>query len=235
MIGGKILYKSQKMYRLALTSRYHKEQYFIRKSYIDWLKENFLLNIILPRDNHEYNDIVHQCDALLIIGGDDINPTLYDQTLHYYTHLEDSLIEEMDFHLIDSFYKEKKPIIGICRGIQVINVYFEGTLIQHIPDYKTIINHNKDIHKIVIDNTSLLHKYFPQSLFVNSFHHQCVKDIPHLFHISAISEDGFIEAIEYKNIIGVQWHPEKMDEIHQKNFILLIIDLIHLSKNNRII
>lgn len=222
---------SKKMYTLALTSRYQNNQYFVKESYINWLKNDFNIEIIVPTSNN-YSCIAQRCDALIILGGEDIHPTLYDQTLHYYTHLEDKSIEDMDFRLIEYFYNYKKPIIGICRGIQIINVYFQGSLIQHIPDYKTVINHKKDIHKVIINDNSILYKYFPQILIVNSYHHQCIKNISNQFMVSAISEDGFIEAIEHDNIIGVQWHPEKMDEVHQKNFILLINDLIHLNKNN---
>lgn len=225
------MYNSIKMYTIAITSRYHNNKYFVKDSYINWLKNDFNIEIILPT-NKDYKNIIDRCDALLITGGDDIHPTLYDHTLHYYTKLENKDIENMDFQLIDIFHSLNKPVIGICRGIQVINVYFKGTLIQHIPDYKTVINHKKDVHRIIINPNSLLYKYFPDTVLVNSFHHQCIKDISNNINISAISEDGFIEAIEHDNILGVQWHPEKMDEVHKKNFIHLINDLIHLNKNN---
>lgn len=216
------------MYKIAITSRYNQNQslFFIRDSYIKWLENDFYLEFIIPRKNRNYKDIVRSCDLLMIIGGDDIHPSLYDQTLHYHTHLEDHTIEEMDFDLLKQFYKAGKPIVGICRGIQVINVFFKGDLIQHMNDYQTAIDHHKDIHHIIIDETTFLHHYFPSSLIVNSFHHQCVKNIAPLFLISAISEDGFIEGIEYKNIIGVQWHPEKMDETHKNCFIHMLNDLI---------
>lgn len=227
--------KNKQMFKIALTSRYHSDNsfYFIRKSYIDWLSQDFIIQPVLPRKNKNYDDIVSECDLLMIIGGDDVHPSLYDQTLHFYTHLEDKNIEQMDFDLLKAFYNKNKPIIGICRGIQVINVYFRGDLIQHMDDYHTTIKHKKDIHRVIIDNTTQLGKYFPASLVVNSFHHQCVKNIAPMFFISAISEDGFIEAIEYKNIVGVQWHPEKMDETHQQSFIHLIKELI-LKDNHKL-
>ena len=220
--------KNKNMFKLAITTRYHQDNkiYFIRQSYIDWLKNDFIIQPIIPRKDRNYDDIVKDCDLLMIIGGDDIHPSLYDQTLHFYTQLENKDIEQMDFDLIKAFYNKDKPIIGICRGIQVLNVFFKGDLIQHMDDYHTLIHHNKDVHHITIDNTTILGKYFPVSLVVNSFHHQCVKNIAPMFLINAISEDGFIEGIEYKNMLGVQWHPEKMDEVHQKNFILLIKDFI---------
>lgn len=223
--------KKTKMFKLAITSRYDNDRYFIKNSYISWLQNDFNIEIILPRKNRDYNDIADTCDALLIIGGDDIHPSYYNQTLHYYTNLEDKNIEKMDFDLLKCFYNKDKPIIGICRGIQVINVYFKGDLIQHMNDYDTVINHTKDVHRVVIDKTTRLSKYFPGHMIVNSYHHQCIKNIAPFFSISAISEDGFIEAIEYKNIIGVQWHPEKMDETHKNSFIHLIKDLILPKKN----
>lgn len=216
------------MYKIAITTRYNQNQslFFIKNSYIQWLENDFYIDCIIPRKDRDYQDIVKSCDLLMIIGGDDIHPSLYDQTLHYHTHLENKDIETMDLDLLKQFYNAKKPIIGICRGIQVINVFFKGDLIQHMPDYQTAIDHHKDIHHVIIDETTLLHRYFPTSLIVNSFHHQCVKNIAPLFLINAISEDGFIEGIEYKNIIGIQWHPEKMDETHQRSFIHMFNDLI---------
>lgn len=217
------------MFKLALTSRYHNHLFFIKENYIRWLEKSFLLEIVLPSSLSYYEDIAHQCDALLLLGGDDIHPSLYDQTLHYYTNLENQNIEKMDFSLISAFLKEKKPIIGICRGIQLLNVFFNGTLIQHITDYKTVINHEKQIHKIVINHDSFFAKYFPLTLYVNSYHHQCIKQIGHTLSIAAISEDGFIEAIESDSILAVQWHPEIMDEKHKETFIQLMNDFINQS------
>ena len=101
---------SKKVYTLALTSRYQNNQYFVKESYINWLKNDFNIEIIVPTSNN-YSCIAQRCDALIILGGEDIHPTLYDQTLHYYTHLEDKSIEDMDFRLIEYFYNHKKPIL----------------------------------------------------------------------------------------------------------------------------
>ena len=92
--------------------------------------------------------------------------------------------------------------------------------------YPTLIQHNKDYHHVLIQKDTLLSRYFPSQIKVNSSHHQNIKDVPKTLKISAISEDGLIEGIENNQILAVQWHPERMDEQHQKQFIQYILDFI---------
>lgn len=108
------------------------------------------------------------------------------------------------------------PILGICRGIQIINTAFGGTLYQDQSE-GGFIKHNRfdrtedGVHEIRIEEDSFLEKIFRRStLFVNSLHHQMVKDVAPGFKVSARAADGCIEAIEKDDIIAVQWHPEAM-------------------------
>ncbi len=226
------------MYTIGITARYDldKKNIILRETYRKWLKKDFRIKLIIPNDQREYNDILNTCDLLIINGGDDINPTHYHEK-NYHSLLEDPIIEQLDLDLIDLFYKAHKPIIGICRGIQIINVYFKGSLIQEIKNYNTMIDHQKNQHHLVINKNTVLGKYFKENIVVNSFHHQCIKEIAPKFNISAISEDGFIEAIEKDNIIGVQWHPELMDDIHKTLFIKMIKALLinHYDKNSQLL
>ncbi|MBP3322581.1 MAG: gamma-glutamyl-gamma-aminobutyrate hydrolase family protein, partial [Clostridia bacterium] len=99
------------------------------------------------------------------------------------------------------------PIFGICRGIQLINVYFGGSLHQHIGD-----NHKSGSHNINVIKNSFIDKAYPDGMRSNSSHHQAVKKLAPGFKISAISDEGIIEAIENpeKNIYATQFHPERM-------------------------
>ena len=128
------------MYTIGITARYDldKKNIILRETYRKWLKKDFRIKLIIPNDQREYNDILNTCDLLIINGGDDINPTYYHEK-NYHSLLEDPIIEQLDLDLIDLFYKAHKPIIGICRGIQIINVYFKGSLIQEIKNYNTMI------------------------------------------------------------------------------------------------
>jgi putative glutamine amidotransferase len=213
------------MFTIGITARMDEKNLYMKNNYYKWLNKDFNIVIITPNVNNNYTKITTFCDLLLICGGDDVNPIRYNEENTHST-IEDTFIEQMDFDLIKEFVKQRKPIVGICRGIQVINVYFDGNLIQNISEYNTYIDHQKNKHRIIIDEQSILSKYFNKNIIVNSYHHQCVKDIAPYFHINAISKDGFIEGIEYKNIIGIQWHPELMDNHHKTKFILLLRNLI---------
>lgn len=216
------------MYKIAITSRFISSHYFIYQSYYQFLKAYFDIEIVLPRSSRQYEDIVLRNDALLISGGDDIDPRLYHQETLSMTHLEEPLIERLDFDLIEQFHHHHKVIIGICRGIQIINVYFGGTLYQDIPtQYFSPINHQKEKHNLCF--TGILAHYFPSPSLVNSYHHQVIQTPAPHFQVIAISEDGLIEGISYQNILGVQWHPEKMNLFHQRQFLQLIIDMINNS------
>lgn len=216
------------MLKIAITIRKKDDDltYFINKTYLQFLSQEFEIELVLPRIHHNYQDIVKRNDALLITGGDDINPIYYKQELGSHTHLEDHDIELMDFALIHQFYQERKPIIGICRGIQVINVFFHGTLFQDIPTYThSTIDHRQN-HSISIIPHTTLSQYFPSHIQVNSLHHQSLLHVSPLLTVNAMSEDGIIEGVENKHILAVQWHPERMDKQHQRIFLDLMLSFI---------
>ena len=217
------------MYKIAITLRKKEDHmtFFMNDTYYQFLSPYFDIEIVVPRKDRQYQDVVDRNNALLICGGNDIDPHYYHQESHHSNTLEDHLIETMDFDIFQQFYEAKKPILGICRGIQVINILFHGSLYQDIPSqYPTLIQHNKDYHHVLIQKDTLLSRYFPSQIKVNSSHHQNIKDVPKTLKISAISEDGLIEGIENNQILAVQWHPERMDEHHQKQFIQYILDFI---------
>ena len=108
--------------------------------------------------------------------------------------------------MIDLFVRSKKPIIGICGGLQTLNVYFGGDLNQNISNHKL---GDGQMHHINIEKQSFLYDVYQNpKVFVNSFHRQAVRKLAPNFKVTAMSEDGIIEAIEYDNIVAVQWHPE---------------------------
>ena len=195
---------------------YFFERYFLTKHFKDIFEElNVILFPILSGKNVE--EISKMCDGLVITGsGNDIHPKYYGEEVDSKSNLK------IDEHaecakIIDAFCKQNKPILGICGGLQDINVFFGGSL------YQDIQNHNLkgEKHKIKIAEHSFLNYIYNKSeILVNSFHHQAIKKVAPDFKIAAISEDGVIEAIEKDNIIAVQWHPEQiMDRSFFKEFI----------------
>ena len=203
-------------------------KYHCNKAYIDALDKldcNYV--IIAPNSKHDYTYLLDFCDGLLINGGDDIDSKYFNQPLHPTVSLVDPAIDEMDFALVKLFANNKLPILGICRGIQVINVCFNGTLTQDInSDIITSINHSQAplkehlVHDIIIEKDTFLYEIFNDSTKINSIHHQAIKDLANGFKVVAKSNDNIIEAIEKDNIIAVQFHPELLtfDERYLKIF-----------------
>ena len=186
--------------------------------------------IPIQEDTLSLANIVAHVDGLVLSGGGDINPAYFgEEPIAQVT--EDQIKRDLyDFALLKSASDRQIPILAICRGLQVLNVAYGGTLFQDIPTQcPSAIEHNQTLsrdmgsHWVSIRKDSLLHKLFDKSeLFTNSFHHQAIKDLSPRLVATAVTSDGIIEAIEsavLKNIIGVQWHPETMaqnDEDMQK-------------------
>lgn len=206
--------------------------YYIQQSYmhaLDICNANYIG--VIPNQEHDYEAIAKLCDGLLLCGGGDIDPKYYHQSLHESDELVEKNIDEMDFKLIEAFLKENKPILGICRGHQILNVYYGGTLIQDIPSsYHTSINHAQKearhvgTHTIELVKDSFLGKKGDKGIVVNSFHHQNIDELGKSLEVIAYSEDGLIEAMQNESVMGVQWHPECMveDDFH-KNIIQVFV------------
>lgn len=158
------------------------------------------------------------CSALLLSGGDDIDPALYGQT-----PLNDSLHpdperDRFEFALTRAFLDQGKPIFGICRGCQVMNCALGGTLYQDLPE-QLGVNHldSRLRHPITCRPDSVLARLFSRRFRVNSTHHQAVRDIAPGLKITALSSDGMVEAFESARpgqlLWGVQFHPERLTGI----------------------
>ena len=153
-------------------------------------------------------------DGLLLPGGDDINPKYYHQDNQGSEDIDDAL-DELQFEVLDRFVKAKKPIMGICRGHQVLNVYFNGTLIQDIKEkkqHKQIERGVDNINNIISEDNSFIYDIYGKNFKTNSSHHQAVDKVGENLKIAAYSDDGIVEALEHKTlpIISVQFHPERM-------------------------
>lgn len=215
---------------------YDKNISLVKNSYCEALIEGGAVPVILPlTTNIElYDEYVEHCDGLMVIGGPDINAEYYGEVNMPCNGAISPYRDVMELEIIKKIALAKKPILGICRGIQAINVAMGGTLYQDINEQVKniqLIKHGQNAprwhatHKITIKENSIIWSSF-NSLFtsVNTFHHQAVKDIAPNFEVTAWSEDGIIEAIEHKSenfIVGVQWHPEdmwKIDAIHLEIF-----------------
>lgn len=206
---------------IALTSRRMvNDQYtydYANIDYIDALvKANAMPFLVLSV--HDMDEVVQHCDGLLLSGGVDVNPSRYQEVAHSTVNEIFDVIDEQDLSLIDRFVKANKPILGICRGMQILNVYFKGNLIQDIPStyplmqemHSQTTSRETTTHAVNFVEGSVAYEIFGAQTMVNSFHHQAVKNVSEQLAITGISEEGIVEAVENENIIAVQWHPEGM-------------------------
>ena len=176
--------------------------------------------IPLITDEKALEEIVSRIDGLLLSGGGDIYSQLYGEEVHPSVESYDLERDRYDIALVKQAAGRQLPILGICRGIQLINVAFGGNLIQDIPSQvpESTVNHYQEearevaTHSVKINSESRLYQItHSEQIMVNSFHHQAVKSVAPEFEAVAWAEDGVIEAIEStegKVILGVQWHPE---------------------------
>lgn len=165
------------------------------------LKLNVTPVLIYPEA--DINEQLKDCDGLCISGGDDVDPKLYNAVPHRMTVIEKASVEQLDIDCIHYCEKHQLPLFALCRGIQILAVIYHASLDQHIE------NHMKTKHSLITSPTSFLHGLGLTE--VNSYHHQALAQCPEGFTISAISEDGTIEAIEKPEMFAVQWHPELME------------------------
>jgi putative glutamine amidotransferase len=198
--------------RIGITAEIESEHLKIRHHYAASMEEACAVPLILP-PSESVDECADLIDALLISGGDDLNPSYYGEKSH--PRVNPVPIKRSDFEiaLARKVISLKKPVLGICYGMQLLNVVFGGSLLQDIGSPPALeIDHRKDYHIIVISEN----RFLPQGTFsVNSTHHQAVKRLGDGLHPFAFSPDKRIEAFclqGYPFLVGVQWHPERLRE-----------------------
>jgi putative glutamine amidotransferase len=173
----------------------------------------------------------HEFDGVLFSGGEDVDPALYDESKKHANVQVDRSRDQFEFALLDAAMERRLPILGICRGIQMINVKFGGTLIQDIPsDTELERNHRQQGSRAELTHTvtvtepnSALASVVTGSCRVNSLHHQAIKRLGRGLKVTAHSEDGLVEAVEaaddYPFLMAVQWHPEELVNLPEQRKI----------------
>ena len=185
------------------------------------------LPFLLPvtTDERAIREQVSRMDGVLLSGGYDIAPSYYGQQPHRNLGKVDGMRDEYEMKILDAAMAQKKPVLGICRGIQLMKVYFWGTLLQDVLSAgPKIFGHDQTCerylpsHEIEVEPGSWLEKIFGRRAMVNSFHHQAVDAVAPGFCVTARAGDGIIEAMEdpARKCYAVQFHPEMMAEKDSK-------------------
>lgn len=158
------------------------------------------------------------CDGLLLPGGGDMDPKFYGQERIPACDEPNLLRDAAEPLLLRAFLAADKPVLGICRGIQVMNAVLGGDLYQDIKPFEHLPHndHWAKVHTVTVRRGTLLSRILGQdTVLVNSQHHQAVDRVAPGFTLAALSEDGIVEAIEKPDAgfcLGVQWHPEWLSD-----------------------
>lgn len=204
-------------------------------SYVNAIVKAGGVPLVLPVVVELIDEFLEAVDGLLLSGGGDIDSQFYNEKPSKWLKNVNPLRDSFELELVRRATRMKIPILGICRGIQVINVALGGTLIQDIKsEIRSSIVHDLTkvsddfkAHSVKIDpNSKLAQILGVRELTVNSFHHQAIKRLGKGLKAVARAPDGVIEAVESTShgyVVGVQWHPERMlDNIQLKLFRSLI-------------
>ena len=196
------------------------QRQYVSDAYIQAVKSVGGLPIVLPliKSKSVIQEYVELCDGFLFCGGGDITPLLFGQEPATNVGKTDITLDLFQIRLMKAVLEADKPVLAICRGMQVLNVACGGTIYQDINlvDFETI-NHmqnsisRRDIsHKVIFEPDSMTKKILGTFAYTNSFHHQSVDRLGKGLTVSGFTGDAIVEAIEMPShtfVLGVQWHP----------------------------
>lgn len=195
-------------------------------TYVEALESAGLVPLIVPplADPHAARAILDAVDGLVLTGGEDVNPALFGEKPHPKLKMVNDRRDITEIALVLEAQRRRIPTLGICRGIQLVNVALGGSLIQDIPsecvgarDHDDGSSRQARSHEIVVEPASRTAAAIAATKArVNSLHHQAVKNVAPGLRVTARSEDGIIEGLEADDpdwwLLTVQWHPEEMTD-----------------------
>lgn len=202
------------------------ESIWMLPGYMDAIRESGGLPMIFPLEasRQDLLQLCELCDGFLLTGGHDISPALYSQLAVKECGLPNEQRDFLEGVVFEYALEKDKPVLGICRGIQIINALCGGTLYQDLPSqYDHILNidhvnhqmtppYDKPCHRVrLVEGTPLAELLGEAEIAVNSYHHQAIRYLAPSLEAMAISEDGLVEAVYMPSrrfVAAVQWHPE---------------------------
>lgn len=217
---------------------YEMRHVMTRQNYLTSIMGEGGVPLILPltEDESTLFRAAELCDGFLFPGGVDLHPSLFGEDTLQACGEICPIRDSMELKLMEYVLENDKPALGICRGIQTMNVALGGTLYQDIPAQTAgrLCHSQKPpydfgVHRILIEKDSLLYTILgKESIMVNSMHHQAVKDTAASLSTAAVAPDGIVECVwrpQSRFFLGVQWHPEYLyavSEDHRKLFGALV-------------
>lgn len=203
--------------------------------------------VILPYllDNQDLEQLADKLDGLYATGGDDIDPSLFGEEPHPRLGTIIPKRDQFEITLMKKMLDRNKPILGVCRGSQILNIAAGGDMYQDIYAQidRDLLQHAQKAprehgsHIVHVVKKSLLHHITGMEKFrVNSIHHQANRDVPDFFQISGKAGDGVIEAVEstkHHFVLGIQWHPEAMAAANDEASLKIYQHFIDACSNKK--
>jgi putative glutamine amidotransferase len=210
------------------------ERYALSSTYVLAVLAAGGVPVILPPQAGNERELLDRLDGVLFSGGADIAPERFGDTeIHPATYDVHPLRDQFEIDLIREVRRRDLPTLCICRGIQLLNVAFGGTLYQDVPDqFSTDLHHRQQAidvpadepsHAVMLEGDAAIRArlgYPGETVQTNSFHHQAVKEIGEGLVVAGRTDDGLIEALvapDQRFMVGVQWHPEMMFQRHTEH------------------
>jgi len=201
---------------IGITTDFKDKHNSIEEAYSKAVVKYGALPVLIPTVEQQRTylvDIIKRIDGLLIPGSRDMDPDYYGEEPHSKLNPMSRERTEAEFMTLEMAIENDIPVLGICGGMQFINVFYGGSLYQDIQALidKPLVHENGSIHPVEINNGSTLHKILEMEQFnVKSYHHQAVNKLGRDLTISAVAPDGIIESLESEqhSVVAVQWHPE---------------------------
>lgn len=217
----------------------------VQTRYIRAVRQAGGVPVILPVGLEAIKEVCDRLDGVLLIGGEDVDPYLYGEEPHRQLGKVLPERDESELALIKRMADQDKPVFGICRGYQLINVAFGGTIYQDMYAQLSddLLQHHQltdldfAFHSIdIVGDSKLAECAGTSEVRVNSLHHQAVKEVHAPLVVTAVAKDGVIEAIEstaHRFMVGVQWHPEAMVKRDDRLSLKLFKKFIEAASEKR--
>lgn len=202
------------MCMILITANDEGEKCTLNMEYARAIEYSGGLPFVLPltADDHQLNRYMEKAEGLLLSGGGDVDPSAYGEERIPECGEASALRDKMEIALCKKAVEKGIPVLGICRGLQVMNIALGGTLHQHIENHARHDLPCDPAHNAsILPSTRLYDILGKETVGVNTRHHQAIKDLGKGLTVTALAEDGIIEAVEMPGdrfFLAVQWHPE---------------------------